>query len=146
VWFDFLGVDGTEHVSIYASMDGEIITASCRDGSANARPGNGEYPPRANSTNPAGFYVELDLGLGGILSVNVSVETILAEGEKLYTRWAGGMAGSLNGGKVIEGGIAMFEQFNLAPLAQEGAMGLCYDLYAVEKSDRVLFTHVVDWI
>ena len=120
VWFDFLGLDGTEYVSAYASMHGEIIVASCKDGSANVRPSDGDYPPKANSTNPSGFSVELDLGLDGILSVNVTVETILAEGETLYTRWAGSMVGRLDGGKVIDGGIAIFEQFNLAALAQGG--------------------------
>lgn len=114
MWFDFLAPDGTEYVSAYAAEHGRIITASCKNGSADVRPSNSDYPPKANSTSPTGFSVDLDLGLDGVLSVNVIVETILAQGETLYTRWAGSMVGSLDGGQVMKGGVALFEQFNLA--------------------------------
>ena len=115
VWFDFLGLDGIEHVSAYAATNGRIITASCKAGSAKVRPigVNDDYPPTVTSGDPDGFAVVFDLEGGGMLNVNVTVINIIGEAATLYTRFAGSMIGSLNGGKLIEGGVALFEQFKL---------------------------------
>lgn len=115
MWFDFLGLDGTEYVSAYAAKNDQILTASCQEGSVIVRPSgvNDKYPPEVTTGNPGGFTIEMDLGTAGILSVNVTVKSILTEAETFYTRFAGSMVGSLNGGELIEGGVALFEQFKL---------------------------------
>lgn len=115
MWFDFLARNGSEYISAYVAENGKIVTASCRPGSAKVRPSgaNDAYPPNVTSGVPGGFTVELDLGSAGILNVNVTVETVLVDGGTLYSRFAGSMVGSINGGPVIKGGIALFEQFNL---------------------------------
>lgn len=107
--------DGKEYVSAYASKQGEIITVSCHAGSIKVRPSgvNDEYPPTVMSGNPGGFTINLHLGAGSTLNVNVTSESILFEVAPLYTRWAGSMVGNLNGGPAIEGGVALFEEFKL---------------------------------
>jgi hypothetical protein len=115
VWFDFLSVNGTEYVSAYVAKDGDILAASCSSDSIQVRPigANDEYPPSLFSGIPGGFEIIADLGELGSLIVNVTTETTLFNGLGLYNRLAGSMVGSLNGGDLITGGVALYEQFKL---------------------------------
>ncbi|TVY87058.1 Tyrosinase family protein, partial [Lachnellula willkommii] len=64
VWFDTLGLDGSEWVSAYASRDGEIVFSSCDASSLTVRPSGGDdqYPPSASGGDPTGFTIWMDLG------------------------------------------------------------------------------------
>jgi hypothetical protein len=64
------------------------------------------------SGNPSGFLVNINLGGGAILNVNVTAAQIIADGAPFYTRWVGGLEGSMNGGEVLKG-VALFEEFKL---------------------------------
>jgi len=112
VWFDFLAPNGTEYISSYASRNGIIVAASCESGSISVRPSgvNSTYPPTIYSGSPGGFSIQLDLGDEGSMGVNVTGETITVEVGNEYTRWLGGMEGSINGGEVLTG-IALYEEF-----------------------------------
>jgi hypothetical protein len=43
----------------------------------------------------------------------VHIKTILQQSTTLYSRWAGSMEGSVDGGEVISGGVALLEEFKL---------------------------------
>jgi hypothetical protein len=43
----------------------------------------------------------------------VHIKTILQQSTTLYWRWAGSMEGSVVGGEVISGGVALLEEFKL---------------------------------
>jgi hypothetical protein len=115
VWFDFLGLDGREYVSAYAAKNGKVITESCQPGSVKVRPSgvNDEYPPTASSGNPGGFTVNMHLGVGETLNVNVTAVQVVLDGAPLYARWVGTMVGSVNGGAAITDGVALFEEFRM---------------------------------
>ncbi|CZR53415.1 uncharacterized protein PAC_03293 [Phialocephala subalpina] len=117
VWFDFLAVNGTEYVSAYVSKNNKILASSCTPGSIKVRPtgANADYPPTVYTGNPGGFSILVDLNDGGEMSFNVSTDSIVAGAAGMvYTRWTGVLNGSLNGGKVMTGGAAIFEQFKLS--------------------------------
>jgi hypothetical protein len=116
VWFDFLGIDGKNYISAYAAKAGKIVTASCDVGSIRVRPSgaNSEYPPHTTSGNPDGFAIDLSLGAGSTLKVNVTAVTIVLGGGSRYTRWLGSMVGRIDGGAALTG-IALFEEFKMTP-------------------------------
>lgn len=105
VWFSYQSSDGLEHVSAYAAKDSHIVTTHCQLGSARVRP---------IGANPGDFTVSLDLGSEGILDMNVNATVVLEQLSTVYYRWAGSLEGRLNSGKLILGGVALFEKFNLA--------------------------------
>jgi hypothetical protein len=47
------------------------------------------------------------------LTLNVTASEVVLDGAPLYTRWLGSLTGSVNGGDVITGGMALFEQFKM---------------------------------
>lgn len=114
MWFDFLGLDGKNYVSAYAAKQGKIVTACCQAGSVKVRPSgvNNEYPPKIGSGNPGGFTVDLKLDNGEYLNVNVTNEQIILAGAPFYARWAGSLAGSVNGDPAIRG-VAVLEEFKM---------------------------------
>ncbi|KAJ7660277.1 hypothetical protein DFH06DRAFT_1194162 [Mycena polygramma] len=122
VWFDYLGLDGEEHVSAYAAKDGRIITASCESRSIRVRPTgqNSGFPPVASTGNPSGYNVTVDLAEVGTLEVAVSVMDNVVD-TSVYTRAVGSISGAVIpvGGhgagdeKTVLYGKALFEQFKL---------------------------------
>jgi len=74
---------------------------------------NDEYPPVASSGFPGGFNITLHLGNESTLTARVHIKTILQQSTTLYSRWAGSMEGSVDGGEVISGGVALLEEFKL---------------------------------
>jgi len=113
VWADTFDLDGNEHVSAYVSKNGEIITASCYEHSVRVRPSGVDdtFLPTDSLEDSGDYTVKMVLGPGLVLHVNVTSTVVLADTGSLYTRWAGSLAGSLNGGSVITGGVALFEEF-----------------------------------
>ncbi|KFY13988.1 hypothetical protein V491_06190 [Pseudogymnoascus sp. VKM F-3775] len=111
VWFDVLGKDGTEYFSSYAAKDGMIIASQCGDGSIKVRPTghNSEYPPKITSGNPEGLHIDLDLGGGGMLRVDVKSKTVLADAF-LYYRASGMLTGGVDGGPTYTG-VSVYEEF-----------------------------------
>ncbi|KAJ6479178.1 hypothetical protein DFH09DRAFT_1153658 [Mycena vulgaris] len=98
VWFDFLALDGTEHVSAYAAKDGKIIAASCAPTSLRVRPTgqNATYPPVRSTGNPSGYHITLDLAREGTLEMDVSLTGILVDNVlSEYTRAVGDITGVL---------------------------------------------------
>jgi len=115
VWFDTLGIDGTEYVSSYVSKDHKIIVSSCAAGSIKVRPtgSNNQYPPTLSSGLPSGFNITIDLGHKGTMDVQVAVGAIaLSAPGDLYTEWVGTLTGSVNGGSELSG-VASLEMFKL---------------------------------
>ena len=115
MWFDFLDLSGNEYVSAYVAQDGQILTASCTTNSIKVRPAgeNDTYPPTVTSGNPEGYSIIIDLGNDEILSVNATAKTVLLQAETLYTRSSGSLEGRLNGGPLLTGGVALFEEFKM---------------------------------
>ena len=64
------------------------------------------------SGNPQGFLIELDLESGGVLVINVTTSTSIADAV-LYTRWIGTMSGGIEGSSVVYRGSALYEEFKL---------------------------------
>lgn len=114
VWWTIIDALGAEHVSAYVSVDEEILVSSCRPGSIVVRPwGNhSEYPPTAATGNPDGFLLTIQVPCG-VLAVNVTTNLIIGEAGPVYARYTGSMTGSLNGGKNMTGGLALYEEFRL---------------------------------
>ncbi|TVY26939.1 Tyrosinase family protein [Lachnellula hyalina] len=116
VWFDTLGLDGTEYVSAYASKDGEIVFSSCEASSLTVRPSGGDdqYPPSVSGGDPTGFTIWMDLGDAGALDVNVTMGTVILDGGPSYKRWTASMQGQVRCGQLMTGGMAVLEQFKMA--------------------------------
>lgn len=112
VWFDVLAANGTEYISSYAALNGEIITASCSGIKVRPIGINSQYPPVITSGDPAGFHIDLDLGNLGVLSVDVTSTATVSPPVQLYTRWFGSMSGGIVGGTVYKG-VALYEEFKL---------------------------------
>ena len=112
VWFDVLASNGTEYVSSYAALNGSIIASSCSGIKVRPTGSNSQYPPVVTSGNPQGFYIEMDLGNGEVLQVNVTATLVVAD-VVLYTRWIGTMSGAVAGGTVYQG-VALYEEFKLS--------------------------------
>ncbi|KAJ7124610.1 hypothetical protein C8R43DRAFT_1147309 [Mycena crocata] len=96
VWFDYLALDGTEHVSAYAAQNGPILAASCDFTSIRVRPTgeNATYPPVRRTGKPSGYHITLDLVDAGTLEVDVLVTgTLVDDGFSEYTRSIGNMTG-----------------------------------------------------
>lgn len=68
------------------------------------------YPPFQSTPEQTAFSLELDLGKEGVLSVNVTTKSLLANGAPSYIRWSGVMEGRV-GGEELKGGYALYEQF-----------------------------------
>lgn len=113
VWFDVLGKDGTEYFSSYAAKDGVIVATKCGPGSIKVRPTghNSQYPPKITSGNPEGLHIDLDLGAEGMLRVDVTAHTVLADAF-LYYRASGLLAGGVDGGPKYTG-VSVYEEFKL---------------------------------
>ncbi|KFZ18025.1 hypothetical protein V501_01412 [Pseudogymnoascus sp. VKM F-4519 (FW-2642)] len=113
VWFDVLGKDGTEYFSSYAAKDGVIVATQCGPGSIKVRPTgkNSQYPPKITSGNPEGLHIDLDLGAEGMLRVNVTAHSVLADAF-LYYRASGLLVGGVDGGPVYTG-VSVYEEFKL---------------------------------
>lgn len=56
----------------------------------------------------------MDLGGGNTLDFNVTIVEVVSNAAPVYMRWTGSIAGSVSGGKLITGGVATFEEFNLS--------------------------------
>ncbi|KXH68834.1 hypothetical protein CSAL01_00102 [Colletotrichum salicis] len=116
VWFDFIDDDLANTVSSYASKDGKIITASCKEGAVKVRPVDGPYPPVGDGKFPSAFNIVMDLGKEGILNATVTREVAVME-VPIYERWPGPAIGSINGGPEMTG-VGLWEEVNLLnPLA-----------------------------
>lgn len=113
VWFDFIGMDKKNYISSYVAKAGEILAASCTAGAIKVRPtgANNAYPPHTLTGVAGGFHIVADLGDLGTLDVNVTTANLIFNGLGLYNRMAGSVVASLNGGELITGGIALWEQF-----------------------------------
>jgi hypothetical protein len=96
VWFDVLAPNGTEYVSSYVSLNGSIIASSCSGIKVRPTGENSQYPPVVTSGNPEGFHIELDLGIEGVLEVDVKSTLTIAD-VVLYTRWIGSLSGAISG-------------------------------------------------
>lgn len=57
VWYDVLNNAGVENVSAYASLNGEVVAATCVSKSAIVRPIGTSYPPSPNGEWPTGFTI-----------------------------------------------------------------------------------------
>ncbi|KAA6414013.1 MAG: hypothetical protein FRX48_02375 [Lasallia pustulata] len=110
VWFDALDITGTEYVSSYVAFDGRIVTATCSGISVRPTGANDTYPPTYSSGPPSGFYIEVDLGVEGVLQVNVTATVLTVAVEGLYYRWTGTLEGGVKGGEVLSG-AALWEEF-----------------------------------
>ncbi|KXH52980.1 hypothetical protein CNYM01_07369 [Colletotrichum nymphaeae SA-01] len=116
VWFDFIDDESFNTVSSYASKDGEIITASCKEGAVKVRPVDGPYPPVGDGKFPSAFNIVMDLGKEGILNATVTREVTVMD-VPIYKRWTGPAKGSINGGPEMTG-VGLWEDVNLLnPLA-----------------------------
>lgn len=117
VWFDFLSENGTNTVSAYISKLGKTIVSSCELGSITVRPsgGNDTYPPTIETGNPGGFRIVVKTDeRGEDLTFNVKTDRIvLGAAGAMYTRWTGRLSAEI-GGRRLEGGQALFEQFKLS--------------------------------
>ncbi|KAI9046947.1 hypothetical protein LZ554_009022 [Drepanopeziza brunnea f. sp. 'monogermtubi'] len=114
VWFSYLPRVGPERVSSYiAHDDGTILAASCAADAVRVRPTgpNSQYPPTQRSGYPSGFRVDFTLADGRTLNVTVRAESLIADAGAVYGRWMGGVEGRLDGGRLITGGKALFEQY-----------------------------------
>lgn len=113
VWFDALSPDGIESVSAYVTLHGRVVASSCTG--IKVRPlGNATYPPKAGDAPPAGFGLEIDLGLsqGGLLVVNATNEVHVVN-TTTYHRWSGRLSGGFQGQEQLSGN-ALYEEFQLA--------------------------------
>ncbi|KAL2876525.1 hypothetical protein SGCOL_008334 [Colletotrichum sp. CLE4] len=111
VWFDFIDDELVNTVSSYASKDGKIITASCKEGAVKVRPVDGPYPPVGDGNFPSAFNIVMDLGKEGILNATVTRELTVLE-VPIYERWTGPAVGSINGGPEMTG-VGLWEEVNL---------------------------------
>lgn len=91
---------------------GKIITTSCDPNSfsINPIPVNGD-PTKDTLT---GYALEVDVGGGKTLDFNVTIVEVALNAAPVYMRWTGSISGSISGGKLITGGVAIFEEFNLS--------------------------------
>ncbi|KAN0105863.1 hypothetical protein V8E51_008739, partial [Hyaloscypha variabilis] len=94
VWFDVIDNAGEEKVSAYASLNDEIVAATCVPKSAVVRPIGTSYPPSLNGEWPTGFTIELNLGSAGTLSVTATVTNTVFLAPT-YRQWIGTVSGSL---------------------------------------------------
>lgn len=62
---------------------------------------------------PAGFGIEIELPNSGSMTLNVTASAVVVQAETVYTRFLGSITGSVNGGTVMTGGVALFEQFKM---------------------------------
>ncbi|KAJ7171251.1 hypothetical protein C8R46DRAFT_1216831 [Mycena filopes] len=94
VWFDFLGLDGTEYVSGYAARDGALVAATCEPGSIRVRPTgqNDTYPPTMSTGSPSGYHITFDLAEAGTLEMDISVVELLFDSAQ-YLRSVGNISG-----------------------------------------------------
>lgn len=99
-------------MSSYTYKDGKIIAANCAATGLHIRPVNSTYQPTINSANPTGYTMVMDLGAEGILRANLTSAALITPGGA--PRWSGSLVGSVDGGEVIEGGVALYEQFTFA--------------------------------
>ncbi|KAJ7124603.1 hypothetical protein C8R43DRAFT_1030984 [Mycena crocata] len=127
VWFDYLALDGTEHVSAYAAQNGAIVAAGCDLPSTRVRPTGKNstyptYPPVRSTPKPSGYLMSLDLAEAGTLEVEVVVTlTLVDDIFSEYTRSVGNMTGVViprPGGQAeyatkVLNGTALFEQFKM---------------------------------
>jgi hypothetical protein len=54
----------------------------------------------------------MDLGNHGVLNASLTSMTDIVI-NATYSRWAGSLTGSVNGGEVMKDGVAVYEQFKL---------------------------------
>lgn len=110
-----LDSNGTEWVSSYVVKKNQIVTANCTPGAMKVRPVgvNSQYPPVLSSGNPGGFSIVIDMGDEGILNATVASDAFVYNIGDSYSRWTGGISGSVDDGPLITGGSALFEEFKL---------------------------------
>lgn len=113
VWFDIIGTDGKEHVSSYATLNGEVVSSSCSGIKVRPTGANSEYPPLTTSGNPEGYHIELDLTNGQVLEVNVTTTLVTTDDPGLYSRFTGAISGGVQGSTVYHG-VALYEQFTFS--------------------------------
>lgn len=115
VWFDILGLDGTEYFSGYVAEDGNILPTSCTENAVTVRPwgANDTYPPTPSSGIMQGLEVTFSLDNGTTLSANVTRGTIVMDyDDSVYIRALASVSGGIDGGETYEG-RGIFEQFAL---------------------------------
>ena len=112
MYFDGLTPDGVETRSSHVTRDGKILLSGCNDVMARPIGVNSTYPSTQSSGNPGGFHVEFDLGVEGILTVDVKPHFIVVQALEVFTRWVGSVTGGIVGQETYTG-AALFEEFRL---------------------------------
>jgi hypothetical protein len=113
VFFDAVNKDGDEYFSGYVSKEGNLLEASCGNGSVLVRPygKNDEYPPPVGGQPSDGLTATFDLGAEGTLQVNVTTQNVLVNLSN-YRHCSGQASGGIVGGAQFKG-VGLYETFML---------------------------------
>ncbi|KAJ7222416.1 hypothetical protein GGX14DRAFT_428695 [Mycena pura] len=121
VWFDVFDPTGQESVSAYVSKNDAIIVASCKPGSIKVRPmGNASFPPFVGAAFPEGYHMVIDMADEGTLTVNATINAPNIGANPVYFRGTAHLSAVVTpkkGKATTETGVALLEQFELAPPA-----------------------------
>lgn len=112
VWSTVLAPSGTTYATVYVAANNKIITASCDPGSFSLTAIPADATPTTGTLT--GYSLKVDLGRGQTLHLTITIAEVVSNDAPVYVRWTGSMSGRVSGGKLITGGVATFEEFNLS--------------------------------